>query len=181
MVTVPARAAMPHNQYANYSCGSPKQRASMAWGLYKLTRTSSWRAVAWRERIGKICGKQWMTRTAGDTSLRFNSTNVCMSTIKEHWCMCPHKPNTYQALLKVKPRNLSFSIMVKKMSKVSWHFVSMHKCEASASHFIISFMFPISIGRGAQRDYKGARILSEKLLYMHYVWVLAPTRVYSLF
>ena len=172
---------MPHNQYAHYSCGSPKQRASMIWGLNKLTRRSSWGAVAWKERIGKICGKQCMTRTAGDISPRFNCTNVCMSTIKEHWCMCAHKPNTYQALLKVKPWNLSFSIMAKRMSKVSWHSVSMRKCEASASHFIISFMFPISIGREAQRDYKGARILSEKLLYTHYVWVLAPTWVYSPF
>ena len=127
----------------------------------------------------------WKTDAA---RLQTNESNLLSCTRTEyyeralgHWCMWAHKANTYQALLTVKPWNLSFSIMVKKMSKESWHSASMCKCEASASHFIISFMFPISIGRGAQPDYKGTRVLSEKLLHTHYVWVTPPTRVYLSF
>lgn len=79
-------------------------------------------------------------------------------------CICEHKANTYHVLLNVKSLNLSFSIIFKRVSKESIYFVSMCKCEASASHFIISFMFPLSIARGSQPDYKGGRILSEKLV-----------------
>ena len=133
---------MPHNQYANYLCGSPKQRAGVAWGLNELTQTSFWGTVACREKIGTNCGKQCMIRTAGDISPRLTEPMyVCMYLVISRWdfflhssfCLHSREPHTiargqlWQFMCLMLPVKLLFLLLLYQCllwseRGIVWHF-----------------------------------------------------------